>query len=133
MKRQALILILVAATSIGSALAAEDAPTIKLTGSYRWNENKPVAMEAYLTPVTGVASSWTVKFQYMVGKELRIWDGNLKGDLKNGEVTGMGTNGKRSFDIKGKAVNGVINFNHAEIFKDGSLKPTGTGILQLPS
>ena len=57
--------------------------------------------------------------------------GELKGDLKNGDITGTATDksGKRTWRVAGKAAAGVLTFDHFETTKGHDSK-TGTGTLQ---
>lgn len=72
-------------------------------------------------------AAWTFDWD---GKPMS-WSGIVKGDLRNGPVTGTGDYAaqKRQLSFEGTAKDGVIKFDHYELTK--GRKATGTGEMHI--
>lgn len=90
--------------------------SVVLNGSfYRGNNTKDThALQATLTP--DGPGQWKVAYDFTWGNKPHQYTGTIKGDLKNGAVTGTGVNegGKRTWEIEGTSKDGVITFDHWE-------------------
>jgi hypothetical protein len=111
------------------ALAAAGAKEITLTGGAIWS-GKRADLKAVLTPTGGKEYSVVYTFTWD-GRE-QVWNGTMKGDVKNGVVTGAGAppDGKRTFIFQARAVNGVLTGKH---YETTSGKPKLTGDIGLKS
>jgi hypothetical protein len=107
------------------AADTKDAKEVNLSGAAVWNGNhKTAVVKAVLTPTGDKTydAVWTFTWE----KSSNTWKGTVKGDLKNGVVTGTGAtpDGKRTFIFQARAVNGVITGQHWET-TGGKQKLTG--------
>jgi arabinogalactan endo-1,4-beta-galactosidase len=104
-----------------------------LTGTFVWKGSKPpkpTALKAVLT--ASGTSEWTAVYSFSWGGN-KTWTGTVKGDLKNGKVSGdTSGEGGRTFVFDGTAKDGVLTFDCAETTKGahthqatGTLKPSG--------
>jgi hypothetical protein len=103
---------------------------VTLTGTFVWT-GKPkqvTSLKAVLTP-TG-PGEWKAVYTFTWGGAM-TFTGALKGDLRDGKVTGTGApaGAKRTFEFDGTAANGVISFKHFET-TGGKRTSTGAGTLQ---
>lgn len=102
---------------------------VTLNGTYTWN-GKPretVALKADLKPTGN--GEWRAVYTFMSGTTKKTWTGTVKGDLKNGEVSGTGGGDGRTFVFTGTSRDGVITFNHFET-TGGRRVATGPGMLR---
>jgi hypothetical protein len=90
--------------------------SVVLTGSfYRGNDTKAThPLKATLTP--DGADQWKVVYDFTWGNKPHQYTGTIKGNLKNGAISGSGANegGKRTWEIQGTAKDGEITFDHWE-------------------
>lgn len=112
-------------------IKAEDAAEITLTGSCVWKGSKPTKapnpLKAVLTP--SGPNEWKAVYYFPWGNSNKVWTGTVKGDLKNGAVSGdtSGENG-RTFSFSGSAKDGVLTFDCTETTR-GKTEHQATGTL----
>jgi hypothetical protein len=101
--------------------------TRTLTGTFKWNgaQDRQHRVTVVLTPAGG--SNWIAHYTAYWDRSTISYQGILTGDLENGEVTGTAASvdGKRTWQLTGKAVSGVIEAQHWEI-TSGTPQLTGT-------
>ncbi len=105
----------------GCQLAQEP---VTLVGEYAWNDGKPHALRAVLTPTA--SGGWNAEFFFKhFGK--RVFSGVVHGSLSGGELNGEVDNPKESrhFRFTAHLQDGVFQGEHLEQLPKGP-KPTGT-------
>ncbi|HUW56620.1 MAG TPA: hypothetical protein VMZ92_08285 [Planctomycetota bacterium] len=113
------------AAGISYLAVAADTEEINLHGGAIWNGNKKRAdVKAVLTP-TG-EREYSAVYTFTWEGNTHTWKGNIKGNLKSGNVAGTGAtpDGRRTFVFQARAVKGVLTGKHYET-TGGSTKLTG--------
>jgi hypothetical protein len=117
------------ATGLGYYLFAAETKEITLTGGAIWNGNKHRAdVKATLTPTGN--KQYDVVYNFTWEGSHQTWKGTMKGELKNGVVSGTGAtpDGKRTFIFQARATSGVLSGKH---YETTSGKPKLTGDIGL--
>jgi len=125
MKKLKKLSLLLLICSAGWLFAEEAAPPkeLKLTGTFTWNgdragrrgdgKNGRCNVKAVLTP-TDKPNSYTAVYTFMWDKSERHFDGTFVRNPQTGEVSGTAKTGGRTWEFKGKTVNGVMACQHFE-------------------
>ena len=136
------ILVLMARSGIGvaaeeqkasAAVVQGDKEEITLTGEFVWSSDKNQKkhdLRIVATPKPD--GEYDAVYSFTWKKQKMNWKGTIKGNLKNGDVSGTGVNddGKRTFEFTGKAADGIIDCKHTET-TGKKQKPTGTMTIKL--
>ena len=138
MKKILLISLASVLISIGIVRNLQADPASKdvaLKGSFVWSSQKNAAhdLKAQLTS-TGT-NEWSAVWLFDWGGKPTKFTGTVKGNLKNGDVSGTGDtpDKRRHWTFTGQAKNGVITFEHYEEHAGKPHNSTGTGELHTAS
>jgi len=106
--------------------SAQAGKEIKIKGTFFWDQKKKDVVDIKIALTPGGAGEYEAVYKFRWGKQDMTWKGTVKGDLKNGEVSGTGgpPDGARTFVFTGKAADGVIACQHSETTQ-GRAGPTG--------
>lgn len=120
--------IVVATAWAASPSSQPAAGEIALEGTFVWN-NKPNDTHPLRATLTSTGTNeWKAVWSFQWNNKPMTYVGTVRGDIKNGEVTGTGktTEGKeRSFIFEGTAKDGVTKMQHYEV--TNGRKATGHG------
>jgi hypothetical protein len=108
------------------------AKEVQIKGTFFWDKKKNEVVDIKIALTSTAAGEYDAVYKFRWSKKDLTWKGTVKGDLKNGEVSGTGgpPDGSRSFTFTGKAANGVIACQHAETTQ-GRAGPTGDMTLKV--
>lgn len=95
------------------------------TTSYKRGQDIP--LKVVLKP-TG-PGEWSAVYNFAWNGAPKTYTGTVKGDLKNGDVSGTGSGDNKKFVWEGKSQNGVVTFNHFELAGDRR-SPTGSATMR---
>lgn len=112
---------------VGMTAHAADGEKVIVNGKFEWTTRPGFHdLKGTLTP-TG-ENQWNVAWSFKWNGKATVYQGVVKGDLMNGEVSGTGNDAQRnrSFSFKGTAKDGTLQFTHSENTR-GKSKATGTG------
>lgn len=110
-----------------------DKKEITLTGDFVWSSDKNQKKHDLRIVATPKADGeYDAVYSFTWKKQKMNWKGTIKGNLKNGDVSGTGVNddGQRTFEFTGKATDGIIDCKHTET-TGKKQKPTGTMTIKL--
>ena len=99
-------------------------------GTFTWS-GKPRqvnALKAVLKP-TANNNEWSAVYTFTWDGAAKTYVGVIKGDLKNGAVSGTGDGDRRNFSFEGTSQNGVITFKAFET-TGGKKVPSGSGTMK---
>ena len=126
MKRNLLLLALLAALGLALVGNVSAADPRTLNGEYFWDQgNSRGDIEAIFTN-TG-EGTWDVAFHFKFRGEKHVYEGTAEGSLELGDLKGevKNENKRRTFRFEGTFANGNFEGTHAEL-KDGREIRTGT-------
>lgn len=116
----------------GDGLSGQGGKEIQIKGTFFWEKKKNNVEDIRIVLTPTGADAYDAVYSFKWNKKDMTWKGTIKGNLKNGEVSGDGgtPDGSRTFVFTGKARNGVIACKHSETTK-GRAGPTGEMTLTL--
>jgi hypothetical protein len=115
-------------------VAVRPAPSgpVAVEGTFEWNgkRGQQHELEGTLTPAG--PGEWTVVWKFRWGGRAETYEGVVRGDLRNGKVSGTGDDAgrKRAFRFEGTAKDGAWAFDHFET-TGGKSAPTGAGTARI--
>jgi len=98
-----------------------DKPVLKdgeilVSGTFVWSGKPKETHDIYAVLKPKAANEWTATYTFKWGKNNMTYLGAMKGDLKNGVLTGEGApkDKSRTFVFEGTAKNGSVDFKGIE-------------------